>query len=241
MKSYGRLAAEFVLIVVGVLFALMVDAAIQRSNDDTLRQQYISRLIVDLEADYRNFQNRIGFFSIVRDYSEESLNWLRSDLPFDNDVLLAGFLAAEIWPIDVVSNTYEDLQNTGNINLLEDIEIRTQLAAYHTDARNRRDSGWNLDSPFRPLIRGVIYPEIQKEIRAACPTTDDTDSIALDFADCSLPVGLVSELDEEFEKLRADKSAQYLLTYTISELEVALRLYRQGSEFAERILQLLRS
>jgi len=239
MKSYGRLAGEFALIVIGVLLALMMESAIQRSDDDNLSRQYTERLIQDLEMDHANLQDQIEFFSQVRDYSNETLSWLRSDLPFNDDVLLASYLAAEIWPFTVLSNTYEDLQNTGNIRLLENMEIRTRLSLYHSTASERALSGWNISQEYRSIIRGIIYPEIQNQIRTACPTTNDDDTEATQFDLCQISLAGNSGLADEFELMRESQTVLRVLSYRVSELDVALRLFEQQAKFAKSLSDLI--
>jgi hypothetical protein len=64
----GKLFGEFVLIVLGVLMALMVDTEIEKRSDDNLRQEYLSRLTADIESDRRNLDHRIAFFTSVRSF-----------------------------------------------------------------------------------------------------------------------------------------------------------------------------
>jgi hypothetical protein len=130
----GRIVGEFFLVVLGVLAALMVDTWIEQRNDDKLRQEYLVRLTGDLEADRRSLEYRISFFTSVHAFGLQTLEKLRSDGPVDQDAILATYYASEnfeFWPI---RNTYEDLQSTGNIRLLDDIELRLALASYHSRA-----------------------------------------------------------------------------------------------------------
>ena len=53
--------AEFVLIVVGVLVALAVETALDERGDDALRDEYISRIKMDMKADVRSIGHRIEF------------------------------------------------------------------------------------------------------------------------------------------------------------------------------------
>ncbi len=59
MNQRGKLVAEFLLIVIGVLVALAVETALDSRQDDQLRDEYIARLKIDVAADKGAIENRI--------------------------------------------------------------------------------------------------------------------------------------------------------------------------------------
>ncbi|MCH8158940.1 MAG: hypothetical protein IIA08_03605 [Proteobacteria bacterium] len=131
MNQRGKMIGEFFLIVTGVLVALMVETAFEDRQDANLRDEYIARIQSDIESDKQAIEYRIEFFVAVKQFSQATLDWLDSDTAVDQEVLLASFYAAEIWPWITNLSTYEDLHGTGNLRLLEDIDLRTSLAAYY--------------------------------------------------------------------------------------------------------------
>lgn len=76
----GRTAGEFVLIVVGVLVALMLETAIGKRDDDKLRDEYLLRISTDIELDSKALQSRIEFFSAVRDLVSQFMQDKRNRL-----------------------------------------------------------------------------------------------------------------------------------------------------------------
>jgi hypothetical protein len=230
----GKLFGEFVLIVLGVLMALMVDTGIEQRSDDNLRQEYISRLTADIEADRLNLDRRIAFFKSVRSFGLQTLAWLRSDSPPDQVVLLAAYYASERWPFQPVSNTYEDLQSTGNIRLLQNIDLRMALASYHTDA-NRVQTGLDLPEFYREMIRGVIPPEIQTKIRKHCRALEISAQLK-EFPECNLQDIATSEVADVLASLRKQLNATEKLSYNVSEVEVAITLFEERAAQAKTIL-----
>ena len=235
MNKRGRMIGEFVLIVVGVLVALMVEATLDERQDDKLRDEYFSRIQSDIEADKRGLVQRVGFFLEIERFSQEALDWLDSDDPLNKEVLLASFYAAELWPLVSNLGTYQDLLSTGNIRLLGDIEFRTSLAAYYNKADSSRP-GWNPSQDYRQLIRGIIPTRIQAQIRAECPTTDAFDQISTDFPPCTLQNIDYDRLTALFEPLRSDIVFRRTLTYRNSELGVVTYLLRQQVAYADEVL-----
>ena len=233
--EHPYLPTEFVLIVVGVLVALMVEAALDERQDAKLRDEYFSRIRSDIEADKKALEQRVEFFLEVERYSQKALDWLDSDEPVNKGVLLASFYAAELWPFVSNLSTYQDLHSTGNIRLLGDIDFRTGLAAYYNKADASRP-GWNPSQDYRQLIRGIIPTQVQAQIRANCPTTDAFDQVSTGFPPCTLQDIDYDHIAELFEPLRRDTAFRRTLTYRSSELGVVTYLLNQQLAYADEIL-----
>ncbi len=235
MRNRGRTAGEFVLIVVGVFVALLLDTMMNERHDGELRLEYLVRLEADINADKQAFEYRIEFFTAVQQFSQEFLDWMQSDAPVDQGVLLAAFYAAEIWPHVPRTSTYQDLQSTGNLRLIENIELRTRLIEYHNKIDISRP-GWNPSAEYRETIRGIIPSDVQAQIRKACPTADIDNLVPTGFPPCVLQDIDYEHVTALFEPLRDDTSVQNVLTYRHLELGVMLLLYRQQVSFGDDVL-----
>ena len=235
MNKRGRMIGEFLLIVTGVLVALAVETALDERADENLRDEYISRIKADVAADKRAIEFRMEFFTAVSNFSRDTLDWAQSDLPVDKDVLLASFYAAEVWPFLPNVSTYQDLKSTGNIRLLDNIELRTSLVKYHTQASASRP-GWTPLEDYREIIRGIIPTNVQDQIRRNCPTTDNLSQQSAGFPPCELHNVDYDQLTALFEPLRHDANFRQVLTYRHSELNVVVRLLSQQAIIAGNII-----
>lgn len=233
-KNRGGLIAEFVLVVAGVLVALAVDTAIEDRRDKQLRDKYIERIQADVEEDRQALEHRIEFFSDVQGFTEQFIDWLNSDDPVSNEVVLAAFYAAEVWPFIVKGHTYQDLLSTGNIRLIDDINLRTSLASYHNRA-NTAQSGWTPTETYRQTIRGVIPIRIQETIRSKCPTLTALTGEPTGFPPCELGAVNYEELEKKFAALKGDREFLRWLTYRHSELGVVIYLLGQQLAAAEEL------
>ncbi len=223
----GRIVGEFVLVVLGVLAALMVDTWIEQRNDDNLRQKYLARLADDLESDLQSLEYRISFFTSVHSFGLQTLERLQSDGPVNQDAILAAYYASEIFAFRPIENTYEDLQSTGNIRLLGDIELRLALASYY---RKTYAVGDDISQAYREIVRGVFPWKIQAAIRQNCPTTDDIDEIPTGFPPCTLPDLSADEVNTVFSALHTYPGIIEILTYRVSEVDVVVYLYKVHKE-----------
>ena len=238
MDKRGRMIGEFLLIVIGVLVALAVETALDERQDDNLRDEYISRIAADIAGDKQGIEYRIEFFAGVVGFSKELLDWMNTDAPVTKNVLLASFYAAEVWPFVPNVSTYVDLQSTGNFRLLDDIDFRALLVTYHIQADASRP-GWNPSDEYRKVIRGVIPPEVQDQIRKNCPTTDALDQRSSGFPPCELTGIDYDRLTELFEPLRHDATFRQTLTYRNSEMSVVVRLLGQQALIAADIVTMI--
>lgn len=235
LENRGGLVAEFFLVIAGVLVALAVDTAIEDRRDEQLRDEYIERIRIDVEEDRQTLQYRIEFFGDVQGFTEQFLAWLGADDPVSNEIVLAAFYAAEVWPFIVTSNTYQDLLSTGNIRLIDDINLRTSLASYHNRA-NTAQSGWTPTENYRQIIRGVIPVELQEKIRTQCPTLTALDGAPTGFPPCKLEGVNYDDLEQRFDELKSDREFGRWLTYRHSELAVVIYLLSNQLAAAEAVL-----
>lgn len=235
MNKHGKIAGEFVLIIVGVFIALVLESMMSERNDGALRDEYLLRLRADIVADKQTFQYRIGFFTDVQQFSQDFIDWMQTDAPVDQSTLLAAFYAAEIWPAVPNVSTYQDLQSTGNFRLVDNIDLRASLFHYHNKADSSRP-GWNPPNDYRGIIRGVIPSNVQAQIRENCPSADDDDIVPTGFPPCVLRNVDFERMTALFTELRNDTAFQRTLTFRHSELGVMLRLFRQQVEYADNVL-----
>ena len=235
MNRRGRMFGEFILIVVGVLVALMVETALEERHDDELRDEYYSRLEADIATDKQAAEYRVAFFSAVEEFSQNTLAWLATDMPVNQDVLLESFYAGELFPFVPTMSTYEDLLSTGNIRLIDDLDFRTHLAAYYNKADVSRP-GWNPSEDYRERIRGIIPARVQNQIRKNCPTTDEFDQVPTGFPPCTLHDVDYDEMTVLYQPLKSDTAFQQVLTYRSSELAVVNYLLTQQAAYANEVL-----
>lgn len=236
LKGRGGLAAEFVLVVAGVLVALAVDTALEERRDAELRDEYIERVGNDLAGDRRALEYRVQFFGDVQEFSQQFLDWLDADVPLDKETMLAAFYSSEIWPFVANQSTYQDLLSTGNIRLIDDIDLRTDLATYHNQANTAR-SGWEPTDDYRRIIRGVIPNRIQDSIRERCPTLMSLDGTPTGFPPCELAGVDYDRLMALFAPLRSDQELRRRLAYRQSELSVVIYLLNNQRILAEAALE----
>ena len=134
--SYKHLAAEFVIVVVGVAVALAADSWRQGIQEQSLINSYFERLKNDLmigkdqletvSADLESIEKATGFLLGVKEAEKAGLD---EDILVENINLAsrAGFVRAEFNH----DTTYTELIETGRLALISNQDLLLGLAEYY--------------------------------------------------------------------------------------------------------------
>ena len=140
-----KYAAEFIVIVVGVVVALGFDEWRQSVSDSAQELRYFHRLAQDLSGDVESWESLLAELDL-KDQALDRLESWRSDASSSpaldarmvvNDIATASVYAGSIPPAR--NSTYQDLLATGNLRLIQDEEFRANLLDYHFQIQNGVD------------------------------------------------------------------------------------------------------
>jgi hypothetical protein len=163
-----RLAAEFMVIVVGVWVALGVDSWASQRNDRVLERDYLERLLDDVRYDIREY----AFVDSVARLNEVASRHLSSPdvvSGLSPSLLIANLMAAADERVaDPSRATYEELVNSGQVELILSPEVRRGLSTY---ARRLTETAevWRANSPeLRRWASSRIPSTVIRRYAAAC-------------------------------------------------------------------------
>jgi len=127
---------EIILVVVGILIALQIGAW----NEDFVNREKEAELLHDLCVDYMETKNRLEktivsqgkavHYSrrILELYEKDALHLKRDSI---SEFVVRGALSW--WRAEPITSTYETMISTGNIDLLQDADLKRKLAEFHTE------------------------------------------------------------------------------------------------------------
>lgn len=159
---------EVLLIVIGVLIALGVDAGVGTVRDARLEQEYLRALQADLSDDLMGLDQALEELD-TRDraasYLREAISGTSSELAdgrFFRSLDRAGYYAT----FRPRRAAIDDLLGSGNLRMLSNLDLRLRLLRYHESAADRapydewgRDLIWNGFRPERGLYPFVLTPD----------------------------------------------------------------------------------
>lgn len=258
------LGAEFTIIVLGVLSAKFVDTWLQDRQDAQRENVYLERLELDLQRDLVNLDAVIQYYGNIRAHGLTVLAVLDGDRELDDfGLLFSAFNAAEEWGFLLESSTFNDLQSTGGLALIDDVQFRLDLAEYYRQGESRA-AVWDLPRQYRERVRGIIPNSLQTAIHEDCdssrrpvntasrtteapgvpgtywsanvaPSVEPLTSSASTPDTCGLdPEDF--ELEKSAKEVRQDRQLARFLRYRISQIRVAIALFRGQREMAEELL-----
>lgn len=171
LEELGRwrwLAAEFVVIVLGVLGALAVDTWMDDHEAASRAVDYRVRLTRDIEHDIVNLQEVISYYRNIRAHGLATLDVLEGDTELDDmSLMFSAFNAAEEWGFTLETATFDDMRSTGGLGLIADVQLRLDIAEYYRQGENRRGV-WDLPRAYRERARGIIPDALQTAIHERC-------------------------------------------------------------------------
>jgi hypothetical protein len=147
----GRLFAEFVVIVAGVLVALGANAAWEVRSERQREDAYYRALVRDLEADTAEYAIALR----MTRRSLETATYVRSvilgdPLPATRSLSQSLYFASWVNYPDWASGTIEELYSAGTIRLIRDSAIKEALHSYRA-----------LVAEWRPRLQGPEYGAFQ--------------------------------------------------------------------------------
>ena len=154
-------AAEFLVIVTGVLVALALNALYQRRENGRNETTYLALLDRDIGHSIRQLEEKISFEAAqVRD-GMAAYRSLSGPAGSENRALVSASLAKLVDRRTMVLReaTYQDLLSTGNLRLIRNRQLRDRIVDYYETTRAEydimnRNNAYLVDQIYVPLVVG---------------------------------------------------------------------------------------
>ncbi|ASV31801.1 DUF6090 family protein [Maribacter cobaltidurans] len=134
-KYFKYALGEIILVVIGILIALQVNNWNEERKNNEVKQSLVENLIADLKEDIQNLEtlNTIntnaeneGFY--LASYLDDSLKEIDT-LRLTNSIVFCGYIPNK----SLISSTYNDLINSNNIHLFNDVKLKKLLDEYYVN------------------------------------------------------------------------------------------------------------
>lgn len=222
--NWFAVLVDLAVVVIGVFIGIQVSNWNAARLEDKRAHRYLERIRNDLDADVRNYRDRIVFWGQVTGYGTKALAYAgtgEAGKESQWDLLLAFYQASQLWEFYTTGATYEELKSAGELQLIDDTGLREDLAAYYVLGTRDAVTVFTERPDYRRRVRGIVPLEIQKYIWAQCWTSD----IALGQAlkDCPAPVSEAISAPI-VDSLRRDQALIADLRFWMSTMEIASNL-----------------
>ena len=236
-QDWVTVLIETLIVVFGVFIGLQVNNWNAARADHKLGQDYVFRLVVDLEKDLASQRGVSGYYTQVL-ASVEAADALLSIADPDPEELVAAVYRATEFSTDPINQaTWEQIVSSGHLGLLPSTDTANRLSNYYKyqDAMDETISLLQR-SPYRLAVRSLVPLTVQIAIREGCSDVlSETNVITGFVADCRLEVDQAL-LQETAETLMSSSAVRETLRHQYSMVSSALN-NTNGNIFAiERLI-----
>jgi hypothetical protein len=162
-RNYKILFVEFLVLVVGVFVSLQVNEWQNDRANRELELQYLLRLEDDFEKSSTALKGNIKLMRSSLEKLESGLTILTNEKRSDEDyqaLFLALQGSAIMGSFEVFLGTFEELKDTGNMQLIESTRLRESLG-------NLWQKYLRVDkiSQIRNILRGNTFPAMARHVK----------------------------------------------------------------------------
>lgn len=164
-QDWFTVAIEFVIVVAGVFFALQVDNWNETRTDRERARAYRARIISDLKNDIVELEKRKAFWSVAEEEGRIALAYAEEGrLPEEGSwgVLRALLHASQVWRFVFNQTTYLEMRSAGDLRLIGDTQLRSNLAYYVTVAERRGEGMYQSLPEYRETVRRLVPSRISQ-------------------------------------------------------------------------------
>lgn len=235
-QNWTAIGIDFVIVVTGVFLGIQLGNWNDERADQQRGQDYLERIVADLDADLRVYDQQIQFWSNVSDYGRDAITYAdQGDAGNKSQwqLLLAFFQASQFGGFYSTDTTYEELKSAGELGLIDDVTLRDQLASYYRGSDN---SILSERTRYREHVRGTIPTDVQSYIWDNCfGWNADAEQMV---RDCDPPIS-EDRAREIVDRIIADEQLIEDLRYSMSTLEIGSKAAALGIEQARDLRELV--
>jgi hypothetical protein len=230
----GFFLAQGAVIVVSVLFALAADRVMMGLDDAARERRDLEGLLQDMSAVEDAFRSSEAAAARRDSAASTILATIRGESPTVDGLDLARDLMLSSWVMDVpvARLTWDDMLATGRMGLLENEDLRAQLAAFYrsTDETHRHSTEWGDQvRPYDAVTRELFDPELFVAV-----------GNEIIFGD-SIPAALAPDGAELARQIRDRKELASVIGNVVLINKVAQRSYANFGDRARKLEDMIRS
>jgi len=214
LKTVGRVAGEFALIVVGVMAALAGDSWLESRAQQGLEREYLVRIATDLERTLDGLGRGAVAMDAIDAHARAVFPYLRGRTlesePFA--VVASVYQTTRGTFPSITDDAFGELSAGPGLNIIKDEQLRASLIAYFRDFDRGSLPGILVSDniQIRNAVRRVIPAELQVTIREGCPIVAEPLSCDVE-ADGPLVAAA-------YDQLRADSNVRESLNLWVQSL-----------------------
>ncbi|MCW8805094.1 MAG: hypothetical protein OQK56_01430 [Ignavibacteriaceae bacterium] len=133
IKNYewGKLFFELIVVFLGITAGFVLNNWRMEQEEKKLEEKYISSFLQDINYDIPELEDAIKTDSVWLARSEPlMISIINKKIEIDSAQSMIKRIVS-ISKIDAHSSTYEEISNSGNLNIISDYELKAQIVDYY--------------------------------------------------------------------------------------------------------------
>jgi hypothetical protein len=124
---------EILIVIIGISIAFSMNKCADDSKNEAQKNQYLTSLKNDIEADKMQLENNVIAISEKIKLSGEVIDLLNQDMPQKMGAMGKLFKIADLANFDAKDITYATLINSGDFKLIDNFELKTAIEGHYSD------------------------------------------------------------------------------------------------------------
>ena len=167
-QNWFAVGIDFVIVVIGVFVGIQLGNWNEARYQQQSASAYIERLRGDLTANQDDFEQRLVYFTQVRNAGRDALKAL--DQPAETlgeRFLIDVFNASQKLPREFGRDTYDEILSVGANSAISDVTVRKRLANHYRSIAAQL-TNLRFEPPYRELVRRELPYEVHTVLNRAC-------------------------------------------------------------------------
>lgn len=221
-------AAEYVIVVTGVLTAVAIDAAWANWQTRERSERFTDRLAEDVRYEAWGYEFLLQYYDDVFANAQAAVTGMTDRSMSDEEFLIAAYRATQYSYNERRRTTFDELVSTGEIGLISDDVLRATAVGLFVSSNQLiediREEGVN--SEYRRIFRRIVPADAQRALPGPCgdrlPPPGDYAGIvdSLDYP-CTLDLA-PDRIAAAAAVLRSDPSVLPALQLRLADVETTL-------------------
>jgi len=236
-QQWTAIGIDLVIVILGVFIGTQVSNWNASRLEDVRAQGYLRRIDDNIRSDLVAIDRRSVYWKQVNDYGRAAIRYSETGELAEGSAwktVLAFYQASQFWPWVPYDSTYQELRSGGELALIRDDALRTELGRYYIEASGTNVGYLFATAPeYRKIVRGLTPAVVSEQVWSHCWKLPNEGEQYL--LDCDAP------LSEDAARAVLDgymKDPRLLseLRFWVTNQEVSLAVVRNTRVLAERIV-----
>ncbi|MDO1501382.1 DUF6090 family protein [Winogradskyella maritima] len=138
-SSWKYTLREIIIVIIGITIAFSMNKCAESRSNTKLKEQYLTNLKSDIEADRLQLENNIEAIDKKIKVCEQIIPVLNTNSQQGMSLLTNVFEIVEYENFNSKKTTYLTLVNSGDLKLIEDFELKTAIQQHYSNYEEMAD------------------------------------------------------------------------------------------------------